>query len=263
LLCATSTLAQPRIRVLALAGDPAPGPVIGNYTVFDNVLVNNAGDWLIAATTNAFDPDANSVVVKNCVQVRAENDPATPLVGLNIGLPQELSLSNSGDVWYQFSLRNATSSTDSAIDLNGNVVIQEGGPAAGFSAGTNFIGFFRVYAGADKQALMIGTVDDPLITSTVDRGLYRLDGVGPGFTTVTQTLLAKEGDVLPGQTNPLTDFITSFHEAAMSQSGTPMFKASISGAGTAMYIGSTLLAQTPTSAGPGLPRPQLDRFRPC
>jgi hypothetical protein len=68
--------------------------------------------------------------------------------------------------------------------------------------------------------------------------------VGKG--TYTETVRAKEGDQLPGQTEFVTDFGTSAENSAFNNAGDIMYSASLTGATTtngALYINNTLLAQ--------------------
>jgi hypothetical protein len=85
----------------------------------------------------------------------------------------------------------------------------------------------------------VASVDDPEIATTVDRALVVIDHSG-------QTVVAKEGDILPGQSEAVADFGTGPHESAFSESESVLFFADLTG-NTAtdgvVYLNQTLLAQ--------------------
>jgi hypothetical protein len=98
-------------------------------------------------------------------------------------------------------------------------------------------------AGA-TQALVMGMVDDPLIPSSFDQAFVRFTlDPGGGYT---ESVVAKEGDVLPGQTQPIVTFQTSPLTFALNESGSVIYTVDLDGPGTvdtAVYRDGTLIAQ--------------------
>ncbi len=229
---------------LDLVLDPMDQP-IGAITSFGGVAVNNAGTHLVEITTNNPDANANVVVMRDGVLFAQENDPIN-------GGPVAVSsfdsnnLNGSGNVAWNTFFRNATTSTDSGIRFNSTLVLQEGtvSTAPGFSANTPYIGFFEVRGDDHDDFMVMASVDDPAIPSTVDRAIVIFD-YDPMSNTYTESVLWKEGDVLPGMTAAVSDFGTGPENMARSANGqhTMFIVASVGGATDSIYINSTLIAQ--------------------
>ena len=117
--------------------------------------------------------------------------------------------------------------------------------ASGFGAGTAYRGFFDVKLNDADDFLVLATVDDPTIAGTLEQALVlgtRAGGGGLG----TETLVAVEGDVLPGQVEALATFGTSPHTSDYNDAGDLMFVADLLGStatDVVCYLNSTVVAQ--------------------
>jgi hypothetical protein len=91
----------------------------------------------------------------------------------------------------------------------------------------------------------MASVDDPALASTVDRALVlaQVDGTG---ALLSETVVAKEGDALPGQLDLVADFGTGPHAFDFNDAGSALFIVDGDGATTTdgnVYLDTTLLAQ--------------------
>ena len=232
---------------VVLEGDAVAG--VGAITSIDNLAVNGAGDWLIEADTNNADTNIDSVVLGWLGLEYQEGQLMVLPAGSSLDSFDALTLNDAGDTGWNLFLSGTTGTNDdTGIYRNGDLVLQEGtlSLAAGFSANTPYIGFFETKYNANEQILVIASVDDPLIASTVDRALviFQVDGTG---ALLSETIVAKEGDTLPGQLFPAADFGTGPHNIAFNDAGDVMFFVDttdpVTAADGAIYLNSTVLAQ--------------------
>ena len=232
------------IETLVLEGDSVDG--VGLITSINNIAVNNNGHWLVEADTDHPDTDADSVLIENGVLYLREGDPVSAPEGATLDSFDSVTLNDLGDAGFNFFLDGTDDIfDDSGVYWNTVLVYQESEEAPGLTPGTPFIGFFDVKINSGNQLLLTASVDDPNIETSVDRALYVLDiddsGVLVGFT-----LIAVEGDVLPGQTESVTDFGTSPHESAFNDSGDVLFAVDLTGdtsMNAAIYLNDSLLGQ--------------------
>lgn len=248
LLLVPHLLAAQTISPLLLEGDSVPG--VGLVTRIDNLAVNDSGQWIVEADTDLADTDRDQVLVKDGALYLQEADPLSEPVGSNIDTFDAVNLNASGNSGWNFFL-DGTSGTgdDSGIFFNTSLLIQESdiSTAAGFSPGTPYIGFFEAFINnaGNGQIAVIASVDDPAIASTVDRALVILEHDGAG-NLVSETVFAKEGDVLPGQVEAVADFDTDPQEFAFNDAGSLLYCADLAGATAtdgALYVDNTLIAQ--------------------
>jgi len=245
LLLATPALAQnPILRVLS-AGDATP---IGNVTTIDNLGLGSDGAWLIECDTNHANTAADQIVLGRTGIYQREGDPMSAPPGATLGSFDGMSVPRAGQVAQNLFLDGTLGgSDDSGVYWNNLLVIQEGMVSSSpvFTAGTPYIGFFEVKGNTSNQILIVASIDDPLITSTVDRALViaTVDNAG---TLLSETVIAKEGDLLAGQIETVADFGTGPHNFAFNDSGSALFLADLNGSTTTdgvIYLDNTLIAQ--------------------
>lgn len=231
---------------LVLEGDVVAG--VGTITRIDNVAVNNNGDWFVEADTDFSDTDADQVLLRNGALFLREGDVLPLPVGATLDSFDSVWINNPGDGGFNFFLNSVLpTSEDSGIYFNTDLVIQESdvSTAPEFTPGTPYIGFFDVKLNDGNLYLAVASIDDPAISSSVDRALVRIQ-VDAFGNLVSESVFAKEGDVLPGQVEAVADFGTGPHQSDINNAGQLLFFADLAGStstdGT-IYLDNTLLAQ--------------------
>lgn len=216
------------IETLVIDGDTAAG--VGVITSIDNLAVNDLGQWIVEADTNNPDIDADGVLIRNGALYLREGGPLDMPGGATIDSFDSINLNNMGDsAWNLFLDGTKSSFDDSGIYVNDDLVLQEGDIASPieFTPGTLYIGFFDVKnVNNSVNFLSVVSVDDPAIPTSVDRALVLFEAPGMGLI---QTAIAKEGDVLPDQTESITDFGTGPHETAINDGLEVMFAVEFTG----------------------------------
>lgn len=265
LLVLSVPAAAQTFTVLVKDGDAIGG--LGNLTAIDGLSVNSNGSWLVELNTDG-PLDFDQVVVRDGSVLLSEGvavggGPAT-VSSFGPGV-----LGDGGDVvWNLFLDNTGSGSSDSGIFSGADLVLQEGtfSGAAGFSPGTPYIGFFGARANGLGDGLVLASVDDPSIPSTVDRALVAFD-VGPGGTLLGETVIVKEGDApasLGGDS--ITDFETGPHAWDWNDLGTVLYVADLTGASA---TNAALMLDTAVVAREGSPSPLAGRnyelltSRPC
>ncbi len=233
------------IDAVLVEGDMAG--TVGVVTSIDNLAVNNAASWIVEVDTN--NPDANTdgaLVKDDAVHLREGQALAAP-PNSSIDSFDSVNLSNTGHSGWNFFLAGTGgTNNDSGIFRNAALVIQESNfsTSPSFSPMTPYIGFFDSKINDSDQILVVASIDDPAIASTVDRALVRLEMAGN--TLLSETVLAKEGDLLAGQTETVADFGTGPHQSAFNNNGDALYFADLNGntaTDGAVYRNATLLAQ--------------------
>jgi hypothetical protein len=227
-------------------GDVVVG--VGGVTSIDNVAVNESGQWILEVDTDNADTNVDGALVKDGSLLLQEGQALGLPVGASIDSFDTVNLDIGGHSGWNFFLAGTGGTTnDSGVYWDTTLLIQEGqlATALGFSAGTPYIGFFECKLSDTGTVLVMASVDDPLIASTVDRALVKLS-VDPFGTLLGETLVFKEGDVLPGQSQPVTDWDTGPHGFALNDAGQVLHNADLAGDtafNQALYLDGTLLAQ--------------------
>lgn len=223
-------------------GDMIPG--VGMVDAINNVAVNDFGETLVEVNTNQADTESDEVLLRNGIIAYQEGIFGTIDLptGVFINRFDAININNSGDTGHRFFLDPLEPAEDSGIYLNGQLIVQEGEftTAAGLSPGTPFVALSAVKFTNTGKFLTVAIVDDPAIESEIDRVIMLIDGD-------SQTVIAKEGDVLPGQTVVADDFANTINTSAINDNDDVMFAADLATGDTAtnfaFYLNSTLLAQ--------------------
>ena len=233
------------VGTAAIEGDSVAG--VGLVSSIGNIVVNNNGDWLVEVDTDNADTDADGALLDGGGLLQREGGALAAPVGATLDSFDAVTLNDNGSGGFNHFLDGTTGSTDdSGVYLDGALIIQESdvSTAAGLSAGTPYRGFFEVKINDSDALLIMASVDDPAIASTTDRALVVATTAAGALTG--ETVVAKEGDLLPGQTELVADFETGPHNFAFNDAGQVMFIADLEG-GTAVdhavYIDGTLVAQ--------------------
>ncbi|MCA8981282.1 MAG: hypothetical protein H6831_02595 [Planctomycetes bacterium] len=239
------------ITTLVLEGDPIAG--VGNVTLINNLDVNNNGDWIVEADTDNAVTTEDVVLIQNGVVVYQEGQALSLPVGASLKGYDSMSLNEAGSISTNWSLNGTSgSSDDTGLYFDGALLIQEGdiSTAAGFSAGTPYIGFFETWNSDNNQFAVLASVDDPAIASTVDRALVIIAHDGAG-NLVSETVVAKEGDQpFPGRF--ITEIQTGQHDVDFSQNGHVAYNVDVDGSAaddTAIFVDGTLIAREGDPSG--------------
>ena len=198
--------------------------VFGGSTVtrIDNLAINDNLNWRVEVTTS---DSAKNTLLGPDGAVSQEGQPFLAPPGATLSSFDALTLNNDGDSAVNFFLDGTTGSNDdSGVFFNLSLLIQEGSvsTAPEFSAGTTYRGFFETKLSNDGTILLLASVDDPIIQSTVDQALIQLTVDGAG-NLVSESVLWKEGDTVPGSTGLITTFGSSPHQFDMNDTGSMIF----------------------------------------
>ncbi len=218
------------LSILVAEGDTVPG--VGTITRVDGVSIANDGSTLIEVDTDNADTDADSVMLRNGVLFLRENQALPAPAGATLGSFDGASIGPGGEtIFNQFLTGAVTTNDNSGIYFGDQLILREGdvSTSAAFSPGTTYRGFFDVkFSRNSDTALVVASMDDPNIASTVDRALVRLV-----FNQVSglweESVLAKEGDLLPGQIEAVADFETGAEESAANSQGLAIYTVDLLG----------------------------------
>lgn len=214
---------------LLLEGDVVSG--VGAVTRIDNLAINDQGDWQVEADTNNSDTDSDTVLIRNGVLVLQEGQALSQPLGALLDSLDSIELNDAGDTSFNHFLDGTSGNDDdSGIYFGDNLLIQEGDPLSlpEFSPGTNWIGFFETKLNDSNQVVVIGSIDDPNISSSVDRVIARLT-IAPDGTLAGTSVVVAEGDLLPGATEAVADVETNPHSFALADDGLLMWVADLTG----------------------------------
>jgi hypothetical protein len=256
MLWAAAAAAVP--TTLVIEGDEIAG--IGVVTTIDNMTINGSGAWFVELDTNFSDTDADSLILGAAGAIFREGQPLASPAGALLDSFDSMSVNEDGVLSTNWFLDNTGgTSNDSGVFASGELVLQESelGTAPPFTPETPFIGFFETKVNDAGQVLILGSIDDPLVASTVDRVLAIYEQTDPIAGTWSATgIVAIEGQVLPGQTEAVADIQTDANEFAFNDNGDVAWFVDLAGdtaVDTALYLNDTLLFQE------GSPSPVTDR----
>ncbi len=234
---------QVNITPVVVQGDTVSG--VGAVTVINNLAVNNSGQWIVEVDTDNSNTDADEALIKNGVLYLREGQALSLPTGGTLDGFDAVNINSAGNSGWNFFLAGTGGlSTDSGMFYNGTLVFQEStiSTAAGFSANTPYIGFFESKINDSNQVFVVASIDDPAITSTVDRGLVRIN-YNPVGGTYTEVVLAKEGDVLPGMAAAVSDFGTTPQSFGFNNAGDAIYVVlSVGGTSDAVYRNLSAIA---------------------
>ena len=247
----------PVLEPLLLEGDTILDPV-GTVEAVGQFDVNDLGSWISEADTDDPDPDFDDVLVIDGTLVLREGEalPFDP-PGATLGNFDSVTLDNAGRGGFNFFLDGVSddSGVYSLVDPgagfdSGTVLVwQEGDDAPGFPMGTPTVGFFDVKINDAGDLLVTASIDAAAIPSTVDRVLSIVTPDAAGGVAAT-TVVAAEGDVLPGQTDAITDFGTGFVGTAFNDLGHVLFVVELEGDDDAIYLFDGAMIEIAQENGP-------------
>lgn len=233
LLVTSVALATPPVPIHSVVIEPETVAGVGDVIAINNMGVNGFGQWIVEANTNGV--STSNVVVLTGYQFTPfavayqEGQALSSPAGATISSFDALNINDSGNTGWNLFLSGPPSNMDSGIFFNDQLVFQESSysTAAGLSPNTPFIGFFEAKINNNNDILVMASVDDPAIATTVDRALIKVSNPGGAYT---ETLIAKESDEIePGVT--IADFETGPHDFQIANDGGTMYTAKLVGTG--------------------------------
>lgn len=236
----------PTIETLVIEGDELDdGTIVSGIS---NIAINNQGLWHVEVDTDFPDTDADSRLLRDGAIFLGEGDPLSMPKGATLDSFDSIGLNNFGIGGFNFFLDGTDGfGDDSGVYVDLTLLIQESDTTdvGDLTPGTPFIGFFDVKINDPNQLLVLASVDDPNIPSSVDRAIITVDS-GLDGGSKGQTLIAREGEILPGQSEPTNDFETGPHDIAFNNLGQVMFIADVgtdSAVNGVIYLDDSILAQ--------------------
>jgi hypothetical protein len=209
-------------------------PITNGFGASENFAVNNSGVWLVESDTTNPNTDEDGLVIRGMGHTTpgtvlfTEGQALTQPAGALLDSFDSITINAHGNSAFNFFLSNVPGlAFDSGVYFNDTLLIQEStfSTAAGFSPNTPYIGWFEVRINDQDQILMMASVDDPAIPSSVDRALVIIDNPAGAFT---ETVIAKEGDeLIPGRF--VTDFSTGPHSLGFRNNSRTIFIADMDG----------------------------------
>lgn len=230
-------------QIALLEGDSVAG--VGNATLINNVAINNFGKWLVEADTNNADTTIDEVILLNGIIKVREGQALLGAPPTTLGSFDSVNLNNNADSGWNFFLDGQPTNLDSGIYFNDVLVMQESTISSSpvFGPNTPYIGWFDAKMNDSNQIMMVASIDDPNIATTVDRAMVRLD-YNAGAGTYVENVISKEADLIAG--NAIADFSTGPHESAINNSGDLLYVADTTAATTVdgfLMLNNTVLAQ--------------------
>lgn len=233
------------ITELIVEGDTVTG--VGQVASIDNLAVNSNGDWLVEADTNNANTDTDGVLLRNGALYLREGDPLGSPVGSSIDTFDSINLNVNQDSGWNFFLDGAPTGEDSGVYFNTRLVIQEGARsiAPEFGPATIYKGFFDAKLSDFNQLSLVASVDDPTVAGTLEQAVV-LVTLTEGGTLESESVLAMEGDVLPGQTEAVEDFGTGPHQSVVNNRGQILYIVDLLGSTATdgvLYLDHDIVAQ--------------------
>lgn len=215
-LAASASAATVTVSPLVMAGDGYGAGIIDTgFASVAGFAISNSGQWVVES---ALDFSLGDLLIGGTVPTL----PGAVLVTDNTSVPSggvinnfgRISMNNAGVLGYNANYGAPSSGV--LYNITSEVlVVNTPSTAPQFSPGTLFLGFFGAVVNDTNQQLVMASVDDVAIASTVDRALVLItDPAG----AATQSVLMKEGDeVVPGRL--LVDFQTNPHTYTLAADG--------------------------------------------
>ncbi len=245
LFLSTTALYAQEPTTVVLEGDPVPG--VGLVSRIDHIAVNDRGEWRVEVDTDHADTDADGALLSAAGLELREGQALAAPPGSTLDSFDSISLDHTGAVGFNHFLDGTAGSfDDSGVYSDDLLVIQESDlvDSLAVSAGTPYIGFFDVKRGGSEQLAIVASIDDPVISSSVDRALVVVQLAGGVYVSTDVRWL--EGELLAGQTEAVADFGTGPHQSAFNAAGQLLFFADLTGDSATdgvIYLDGALLAQ--------------------
>lgn len=229
-------------------GDSIPG--VGNVNHITGLAVDDSGRVLVTALTDNTNPAIRGVLVDSThVALIQWGDAVSQPPGATISsLNNIVTLSASGVPAFYIGLNGTTGTTDDEgcyVGIPPAQAIRESLPctATGIPAGSTYWAVLAPKVNDSQQISYHAIYDDPNIPGANNtRALFKLDTVSG-----VQTLIAKQNDILPGQTWGIWEFAWDELRLGFNNAGQVLFQCSTfdnPNVQNVIYRDNTLIAQT-------------------
>ncbi|MBL8858540.1 MAG: hypothetical protein JNL28_08560 [Planctomycetes bacterium] len=221
------------ITTLVLEGDSVGG--VGLVTGLESIAITDSGTWLIEVDTDNADTTIDGVMFSSAGIVQLEGTAVSAPAGALHNEFTSRSLRNNNDAAHIWSLTNTPGGTadNVALYVNTTLVLSKGSTplATAWGAGTIHNGLSWATLNDSNQILLRGFATDPISTPTNDwfASILQLDGT---FAATSEILLARAGEVLPGQSFGVNTVGSGQDLGFINTSGQAIFRVSLSGAPT-------------------------------
>jgi hypothetical protein len=244
------------IATVALQGQPITG--VGDVVSVRDLAVDDSGRAWVYVATNHPDPARARVLIDQTgAVIHRDGDPLPMPTGSSIGNVGTVHVSSSGVPAYMIGLAAATPPGPDGVYVGVSldlVFLEPGATSAPeLPQGSALSQILEPRPNAVGQVAFQATVDDPGIPGQFDyRALMVVD-----TTTGSQSARYKTGDILPGQTWPISSLVWDTYGTSINDSGQVLFGATTqdsAGHNNVLYLDGTKIAQT------GEPSPWGDNY---
>lgn len=207
-------------------GDSVPG--VGSITSFRNVAVNGYGSWRVEVDTDNVDTDTDFAILGPTGLILREGQSLNEPSGSLLGSFDSISLSDSGHVSFNHSLdKTAGFLDDTGVYFGDRLVLQEGqrSTAVGLTPTTEYRSFTDTKLNDALRIIFVGIVEDASSPGFVS--IIMAVDVDAAGNLLSESVVVREGDILPGLVVPVTEFGTGPHEVALSNAGSVLYCASL------------------------------------
>ncbi len=244
-LCGIGT-AQTFTRLIA-EDDPISGGIAGGQISFiESVDINNRGGWVCQVRADGGASFSTRYVLVNGV-VAFEEDTSTGIpqpAGATATYFRSIEINDNGETLCHLSAQTLGGTNTRLVIRNGVTLYQAGVStciAPGSAFGATYSGTIEVWQNNQNQLLLASAISpsNDLVMIRAD-----LDPLTGGI--LSETLLAREGSVLPGQIRPVESFSPNNRSInGIADNGDAFFFASYEWQGTALNDSHICLNTTP------------------
>ena len=242
-------------QLLVLEGDPVAGA--GLVTSIANLAVDDSGNWYVEVDTDLANTDADGAVVGASGTLWLEGAPLAEPSGANLDTFDSLVVDGTGRLAQNFILSGAVTTADNAgVYVDDSLVVRKGDTSTAPGYSGVFGSFSDVKIEGGGRLLLRGFGDDPAVAGTSD-WFAIVATVNAAGDLVSESVIAKEGDVPPGQTLAINTIRSGSHAGAINAAGDVLWCADLDASSVpsdaVCYLNGTLIAQE------GMPSPVAGR----
>ena len=212
--------AAPALAQIAVVKTGDVVPLVGTVTRIDDVIVGNAGDWIVKIDTSG--PASRDLAILESGVVKFQEGRNTGLAlfpGAILVDTDSMSINDNGTSMYLMTIRHTTGSTAVVVLVDDNFVMEAGVTplnAPGAPAGAVWSLIRETWYNTNDELLVGGrlsTGEDLLAKLT-------LDATG---AIVSEEILGIEGATIPGHPSAIEGFVFSRRRYAMNASGSVLW----------------------------------------